>query len=116
MSRQDKIGTHKTAVYTDSDGATCVKYHNTVVFKLSAPRACIIDGKPYRLVTLNSGGWQTATTKARINQAFRQLLGNDTFYYVFQRKFNWYIGRYLGNGEHDRVSEFDDGIEFRVQS
>lgn len=97
MSRLNQIGTHKTAIYTDSDGATCVKYHNTVVAKRD------VNGK----ITLNSGGWKTATTKVRMNQALRVW---GTGYYVHQVKHVWYVGVHKGNGVHERVCEYYDGV------
>ena len=61
MSKLDQIGTHKTSVYTSEAGEVCVRYHQTVVAKRDA------HGK----ITLQSGGWRTATTKTRMNQALR---------------------------------------------
>ena len=77
MSRQDRIGTHKTSIFTDEHGALCVKYHATVVAKRNA------DGS----IVLNGGGYRTATTKTRINQALHTW-GSDWF--VYQKDFNWY--------------------------
>ena|ERR1700743_2429083 len=102
MSRQDTIGKCATTVFTDSDGATCVKYHQTIVFKLSADR---------KTVTLDHGGWKTNTTKNRINQAFRQMVSRDRFYYVHQVKGEWYLGQYLGNGEHVSHGAFRRVVE-----
>lgn len=101
MSRLDKIGTHKTSVYTDSDGAIHVKYHKTVV----ATRM------PDGLIVLDSGGWRTATTKVRINQALRSW---GTGLYVHQVKGEWYIGEHKGDGIHVRRCEFFDGVGVRA--
>jgi hypothetical protein len=97
MSRSDTIGTHKTVVYVDSDGATCVKYHKTDVAKRDT------NGK----ITLQSGGWRTRTTLLRMNQALRQW---GTGYYVHQVKFEWYVGVHKGNGVHERICEYYDGV------
>jgi hypothetical protein len=97
MSRSDTIGTHKTVVYVDSDGATCVKYHKTVVAKRDA------NGK----ITLDSGGWRTRTTMLRMCQALRQW---GTGYHVHQIKFEWYVGVHKGNGVHERICEYYDGV------
>ena len=97
MSRQDKIGTPKTSVYVDSDGSTCVQYHATVVVKRDA------HGK----ITLESGGWRTVTTKARMNQALRQW---GTGYSVHQVKGEWFVGVHKGNGVHERICEYYDGV------
>lgn len=102
MSRADTIGKCATRVFTDSDGATCVQYHNTIVFKLSADK---------KTVTLDHGGWKTNTTKNRINQCFRQLVNRDKFFYVYQEKYEWYMGRYLGNGVHEKLGAFCRTVE-----
>ena len=57
MARTNKVGEHKTAIY-QSDGYTCIRYHSTEVVKFN-------DNE----IILNSGGWQTKTTKLRMNQA-----------------------------------------------
>jgi hypothetical protein len=76
MSRYNTIGTHKTVVVTDEDGITKVQYHDTVVVSFT----------PHRIV-LNTGGWKTATTKKRMNQAsLHYRLG----YLVHQDKGRWY--------------------------
>ena len=70
------IGTHKTTVYTDN-GTTKVKYHQTDVVKFNNER-----------IVLDSGGWETSTTKKRMNQTSDQF---DLGYYVFQKSFVWYV-------------------------
>jgi hypothetical protein len=99
MSRSDTVGSHKTAIYIDSDGALCVKYHNTVVWKRAR------DGR----VTLNSGGWKTNTTKLRMTQAFRQFAG-PCFFQVFQDKHEWWVSQYMGNGIHAPKFPYNDGM------
>ena len=78
MSRSDTIGSHKTAVYMDSDGTLCVKYHDTIVWQR----------KPDGTVILDSGGWRTRTTSLRMNQAFRQY---GYPYGVRQVKGEWFV-------------------------
>lgn len=95
--RRDQIGTHKTSVYTDSHGTLCVKYHQTVIAKRDS------NGK----ITLDSGGWKTATTKMRMNQALRVW---GTEYYVCQIKHVWYVHVNKGNGVHRRIYEYYDGV------
>lgn len=78
MSKTNEIGSHKTSVFTLDDGALCVVYHNTSVVKK----------KPDGSIELNTGGWRTATTKLRMNQASNQFgLG----YCVYQKDFDWYV-------------------------
>ena len=56
-------------------------------------------------VTLNSGGYETVTTKRKMNQAANQFaLG----FGVYQRKGKWYVDDAQGN-----VHEFHDGITLR---
>ena len=99
MSRNNTVGSHKTAVFTDSDGNLCVIYHKTCVWKKA----------PNGTVTLNSGGYLTRTTKLRMNQAFRQFCGPETFG-VFQRKGEWWVSKYAGNGIHLPEFPYRDGM------
>jgi hypothetical protein len=70
------LGTTATSVFTE-DGWTKVVYHSTVVVKWNA-----------ETIELNTGGWSSATTKARMNQASNQYgLG----YTVSQRNYKWYV-------------------------
>jgi len=55
-------------------------------------------------VELNSGGWRTVTTKARLNE---YLEGG---YSISQVKGQWYLSRYRGNGVHEDVCMFEDGV------
>lgn len=61
MSRQDRVGSHKTRVFTEK-GVTKVRYHETDVVSFD-------DEK----IILNSGGWNTNTTRDRMNQASNQF-------------------------------------------
>jgi hypothetical protein len=92
MANMHQIGTHATKV-TTGEGVTRVRYHSTDVVA--------VDGD---YVTLRSGGWTTATTKTRMNQAASQLgLG----YSVYQKKYEWYVT--LPTGE---TVGYYDGITF----
>ena len=57
---------------------TIVTYHKTPVVTVD----------PDGTVTLNSGGWRSATTKTRINQAARQF---NLRFSVHQRDFQWFV-------------------------
>ena len=91
MTQLATIGRHATSV-THEDGATVVRYHWTDVV--------IVKG---RTVTLKANGYQTATTKVRMNQAARQFGLNYT---VFQKDFGWYVDTPGG------TLDFYDGITF----
>ena len=78
MSRLNQLGKTATVISTEPDGTIRVFYHTTDVVTIH----------PDKRVTLNSGGWWTNTTKARMNQAARQFSLN---YSVFQRKYKWFV-------------------------
>ena len=59
------------------EGRTIIRYHNTDVVSFND-----------KDVILNTGGWKTATTKTRMNQASNQFgLG----YQVSQKKGDWFV-------------------------
>ncbi len=90
MSQMQTLGTHKTTVSTDGEGITRITYHNTIVVKYDNLN-----------ITLDSGGYETTSTKARMNQASNQFsLG----YQVFQKDFTWYIKT------NTQTIKFFDGI------
>ena len=79
MAKTDKVEAHKTAIY-HSDGYTCIRYHSTDVVRFNADE-----------IVLDSGGWQTVTTKLRMNQA------SDMFHLGFrvsQRQHEWFVDYY----------------------
>ena len=59
MAQTQKISRNNTAVYTQEDGTREVYLHKTRIVSVTAGNE----------VTLNTGGWLTATTCARMNQA-----------------------------------------------
>lgn len=58
-----------------SDGSVGIMLHNTYVVNIN----------PDNVYTLQTGGWQTATTKDRINQYFPGT--------VYQKKGDWFVSR-----------------------
>lgn len=76
MPQTGTIGKTATTIYTDN-GFTNVKYHQTNVVKFSPEK-----------IILNSNGWNTATTKNRMNQTSNQF---DLGYRVFQKDYSWYV-------------------------
>jgi len=76
MSRHNEVGSHRTSVY-NANSLTCVKYHRTDVVKFS-----------HNKIILDSGGWQTKTTKLRMNQTSNQYGLN---YSVYQKNFEWFV-------------------------
>mgnify|MGYP006392523721 FL=1 len=63
------------------NGRITVTYHKTMV----------VDVTPEH-ITLDTGGWKTATTKLRMNQAAAQF---NLGYTVYQQKGRWFV-RYRG--------------------
>ena len=92
------IGNHKTSVINDNQ-VTMVCYHNTPVVKIK-------ETSSGKCVILNNGGWYTATTKRRMNQASNQY---GLKFNVFQSDFCWYVG--IGN----EVVEYHNGIVIDVE-
>lgn len=82
-------------VFCDND-ETKFMYHNTDVVRVSK------DGK----VTLNSGGYRTATTKLAINQVSNQY---GYGFNVYQANGQWYV-RFMNGSVHD----YFDGFQFTV--
>ena len=80
---------------TEADGMTCVKLHNTIVVRFNASE-----------VILNSGGWKTVTTKARMNQAANEY---NLPYQVYQDKGEWYVNVL------DKTFTFQDGMIIKIR-
>jgi len=70
-----------------------LKLHDTYIMTWYA------DGR----IELNSGGWRTVTTKARMNEYLEDGWG------ISQVKGQWYLTRYH-NGKHEDVCLYDDGL------
>ena len=78
MGQTHTIGKHATKVTKDGQPST-VRYHYTDVVKVDWDTG---------IITLNTGGWETSTTKLRMNQASSEWgLG----YHVYQHKHDWFV-------------------------
>ncbi len=89
------IGKHKTKVWTEPAGVRSsrpvriVKYHDTEVITATEPVNQTVN------VTLDSGGYRTATTKRRINQALKEwgigakLAQSGGKWYVYIDAIDW---------------------------
>lgn len=73
-----RIGSHATSHYV-KDGVLRVIYHGTEVVKYDFNNG---------LLVLDTGGWFTNTTKARMNQASNQY---DLGFTVYQKDYNWFV-------------------------
>jgi hypothetical protein len=76
MSQTQRLGTVATNIRTEGN-FTIIRYHDTDVVKFTP-----------EVIVLDNGGWQTATTKTRMNQASNQF-GLD--YTVKQKGFSWSV-------------------------
>lgn len=91
---------------SDKDGLrTAVRYHDTNVVEFTQDT-----------ITLNSGGWQTVTTKRRMNEVSAQYgLG----FHVSQENFKWWVDIEDPNGVWANGSwttipvPFVDGLTFK---
>ena len=61
------------------DGVSLVYLHNNLIAKVTAFGVCLFDG-----------GWQSHTTKSRLNAIINGLM-DGVKYGVFQRDFQWYV-------------------------
>ena len=71
------IKAHKTAVFTDDDNFTKVIYHSTKVVSFNSDT-----------IVLNSGGYETKTTKDRMNQTAIEYYLD---YMVYQKNYKWFV-------------------------
>ena len=76
MSQQTRLSKGNTTVKTVK-GKTVITFYSTDIVKFDS-----------KSITLNSGGYQTATTKTRINQASNQF---DLGYTIYQRNGEWFV-------------------------
>lgn len=92
MGQTQRLGTTATSVRHDK-AWTIVRYHDTDVVSFDA-----------ETIVLRTGGWKTATTKARMNQAANQF---GLRYQVYQAKGQWYIRTYNPLGTWNEPITFD---------
>lgn len=93
MPAMDKLSNYATTVATNERDETSVVYHSTAIVTFTA-----------NSVTLRSGGYETVTTKRKMNQAANQF---NLGFSVVQRDFDWFVT--LPNGIE---TPFRDGMTF----
>lgn len=76
MTQQHTIGKTSTTVRTIK-GETIVTYHSTVVVRFDA-----------QTITLDTGGWNSKTTKTRMNQTSSQF---DLKFRVYQKRGSLFV-------------------------
>lgn len=90
-AQMGRVGRKATTVGTHADtGHTVVTYHETPVVKFN-------DNE----IVLDSGGWKTATTRVRMNQASNQY---ELGFQVYQKNGEWFVNI---NG---KTIPFEDGM------
>ena len=111
MGQTATISRNNTSIRsgTDNEGRATltVRLHSTDVVTLT------MLGARYRhalAVTLNSGGWRTVTTKARINQVAHEY---RLPFRVQQDRGQWYVS-YDSPRRFNVTVEFEDGLTFPV--
>lgn len=71
------VGSYQTKIHADTSGKTQVIFYQTPVVAFDN-----------HSISLNTGGWWTRSTKARMNQASKEFsLG----YRVYQKKGEWFV-------------------------
>ena len=92
VNKNDWSNSNTFVSYNESTNCSTVVLHRTAI--------AVYDHKNQAL-KLNSGGYQTRTTKGRLNAILSELIAGAR---VFQRDFNWYLN--YNNQTHD----FMDGM------
>jgi len=90
----DKLSNYATTISTSANGKDiCVVYHSTCIVQFNDDT-----------ITLRTGGYDTVTTRRKMNQASRQFgLG----YYVQRDKGVTYVGNRIGRVELENVMMLD---------
>ena len=90
--KMDTIGNAATTVGVHDDNYTVVLFHTTPVVKFNDEE-----------IILNSGGWKTSSTRARMNQTSNQY---DLGFVVRQERGDWIV--YIDS--RDQAILFTDGM------
>ena len=94
MARNDRLSNYRTTLF-NIDNFGGVRYVNTDIVTWK-------DNK----VTLNTDGYETVTTKRKMNQASNQF---GLRFDVYQDNFEWFVN--LPNGQ---TVKYYDGITFEI--
>ncbi len=94
------ITPNNTNAWDEPESAGC-RLHSTCVLYIDKAKGT---------VRLNSGGWETVTTKRRINEAFEAF---GLPFRVWAKDYEWFVHR-LPIGESDPVP-FLDGMTFPIE-
>lgn len=102
ISNNKNWSSANTQVVTQQDGVSLVYLHGNKIAEIDDDSMTIFDG-----------GWQSNTTKSRLNALCTEfcIAGEG----VFQSDFVWYIRQFVGkiNGQNVfKTVEFDNGYTF----
>ena len=97
IKRSRKVGNNTFRVEYQ-DGTVAIRLHTTDVVTFKT------DGT----TVLNSGGWQTSTTKSRINTYIPKG------YYLYQRNYCWYVGKRDVDNQVICEVDFKDGMSLPI--
>ena len=92
VNKNDWSNSNTFVSYNESTNCSTVVLHRTAI--------AVYDHNTQAL-KLNTGGWQTVTTKSRLNAILQGLIAGAS---VYQRQFNWFLN--YNNQTHD----FNDGM------
>ena len=86
-----------TSVMTDSDNISKVYLHGNHIATIDEDT-----------MTLYDGGWQSNTTKSRLNALCDEFCipGEG----VYQENFKWYVSRFVGQAGQSKVYNADDFV------
>ena len=70
---RDQLVAHNTVEYWRPNGTRVIRYHLTDILEFA----------PDGTITFNTDGWQTVTTKARLNHFQKEIR-------VYQKDFKWF--------------------------
>ena len=86
---------NNTLEHVKANGDRCIRLHQTDVVTFKANGDIVLD----------SGGWQTVTTKARINEHIPQRFS------LYQHKFEWFVTEWnFDRSKVLRTFDFKDGM------
>lgn len=101
-AKPERTLAHNTSIFRYADGNTIgIKLHNTVIFCFWREPGSVDVPRGWAF-SLNSGGYETTTTKQRMNALL------PPGFRVYSEKFYWYVSTPAG------VRSFRDGMTFEV--
>ena len=92
VNKNDWSNSNTFVAYNESTNCSTVVLHRTAI--------AVYDHNTQAL-KLNTGGWQTVTTKSRLNAILQELIAGAS---VYQKNWNWFLN--YNNQTHD----FNDGM------